>query len=570
MKKLLNKHLSPSDYKQFFTVLAIFVLALSLRLYGINWDQGTHLHPDERFLTMVANDIHLPSSIGQYFNPSTSPLNPYNYQQFQFYVYGIFPVFITKFLSVLLGLDSYKYLHLVGRVLSSFFDSFNIILLYLIARKTLLLKNKLTTLPSFLYATSVLPVQLSHFFTVDTFLNTFLLASFTLLVYSRFFLAAVFFGLAMSCKISASLFVPIFVVFIVKNFIKNHSFSRTAITAITSGLLAFIVFRIFDPYIFDGLIIPSKHYLDNLKTLQSFSDPDGWFPPAVQWMSKVPLVFSLQNIVLWGLGIPATVLLIITFFKRKFATTQFYYWLVVANILITYLFQGSQFAHNMRYFLPLYPFVFLLITYKLPHPKPFVAKLLIVGHLLFVFSFLGIYSRPNSRIQASDWIYKHIPAGSILSYEEWDDALPLNYDNHSSQIYQIKGLPLYDPDGPRKWEKINPILSSVNYMVLSSNRLWGSIPLVPQRYPETTLLYQSLFSGQHQFKQVYQSSSYPGFSIPFIKSCYYLGPSNIPGIKNTWFDIDNECQYPGVYFRDDIAEESFSVYDHPRVFIFKH
>ena len=30
----------------------IFVLAFVLRIYGLNWDQGFHLHP-ERFLTML-------------------------------------------------------------------------------------------------------------------------------------------------------------------------------------------------------------------------------------------------------------------------------------------------------------------------------------------------------------------------------------------------------------------------------------------------------------------------------------------------------------------------------------
>ena len=41
----------------------IFVLAFVLRIYGLNWDQGFHLHPDERFLTMLATDISLPHSL---------------------------------------------------------------------------------------------------------------------------------------------------------------------------------------------------------------------------------------------------------------------------------------------------------------------------------------------------------------------------------------------------------------------------------------------------------------------------------------------------------------------------
>jgi hypothetical protein len=39
-------------------------------------------------------------------------------------------------------------------------------------------------------------------------------------------------------------------------------------------------------------------------------------------------------------------------------------------------------------------------------------------------------------------------------------------------------------------------------------------------------------------------------------------------IDNKFFDIDKNCSYPGIYFRDDLAQESFTVYDHPQVIIF--
>ncbi len=58
----------------FLVLLAGFVL----RLWGVAWDQGTHLHPDERFITMVETDLKVPNSLGQYFNSDESPLSPYN------------------------------------------------------------------------------------------------------------------------------------------------------------------------------------------------------------------------------------------------------------------------------------------------------------------------------------------------------------------------------------------------------------------------------------------------------------------------------------------------------------
>ena len=165
---------------QIFFIFAIFCLSLAIRLFGLNWDQGQHLHPDERFLTMVESVIKLPNSFSQYLDTKNSPLNPYNYKEFQFFVYGTFPVFLIKYISTIINMTDYNQVYLIGRFFSAFFDSLNIIGIYLLT-KFLVKKNKhkfLVFLPSLLYAFCVLPIQLSHFFTVDTFLNPILLFTF--------------------------------------------------------------------------------------------------------------------------------------------------------------------------------------------------------------------------------------------------------------------------------------------------------------------------------------------------------------------------------------------------------
>ena len=74
-------------------------------------------------------------------------------------------------------------------------------------------------------------------------------------------------------------------------------------------------------------------------------------------------------------------------------------------------------------------------------------------------------------------------------------------------------------------------------LVLSSNRLYASIPRLPWRYPVQIRYYQLLFAGQLGFTPVYTATSYPT-----------LGP---------WTIVD------------DSADESFTVYDHPKVLIFR-
>jgi hypothetical protein len=95
----------------------------------------------------------------------------------------------------------------------------------------------------------------------------------------------------------------------------------------------------------------------------------------------------------------------------------------------------------------------------------------------------------------------------------------------------------YEDDNPDKLNRMVENLTQANYVILSSNRLYDSIPRLPVRYPMTSRYYQLLFSGQLGFERVQDFTSYPTFL--------------------------------GIQIPDQGAEESFSVYDHPRVQIFQ-
>ena len=98
---------------------------------------------------------------------------------------------------------------------------------------------------------------------------------------------------------------------------------------------------------------------------------------------------------------------------------------------------------------------------------------------------------------------------------------------------------MYNRDTQEKWAKVGNQLENIDYLIMSSNRLWGSIPKVPEIYPETTKFYKDLFAESLQFTKVAEFTSYP--TIPIL---------NVP-------------------ISDDSADESFTVYDHPKVLIYK-
>src|SRR5215211_5156003 len=88
----------------------ILALALAARVYNVDWDENTHLHPDERFLTIVASEIKLPDSLSQYFDTDRSRLNPANLPNTGSFVYGTLPLFMTKAVAVALGQDDYNHI----------------------------------------------------------------------------------------------------------------------------------------------------------------------------------------------------------------------------------------------------------------------------------------------------------------------------------------------------------------------------------------------------------------------------------------------------------------------------
>lgn len=554
--------------KNKFIIFIIFLFAFLLRLYALNWDTNNHLHPDERFLTMLVTDISLPTSISQYFNTSTSPLNPYNYPSYQFFVYGTFPIFLIKTLAVLFHFDNYDQITLLGRVVSAFFDASNIVLLYFIAKK--FLKSFYKFIPSIFYSLLVLPIQLSHFFAVDTFLNFFLLLTFTLLSYNFFALAFLIFGLALACKISALYFVPVIFLFILKKFLSSKNKLSLLLLTVYYSLLTILAFRVFQPYSFVNNIDINPQFIGSLKSLASYSNPDVYYPPGVQWINRLTLLNSFKNTGIWGLGLffslPFIILLFKLFTKVKIKFNLLF--LISVWAIFLFVFQSLQFVHAMRYQFIIYPFLCLILSallFNFKIDKKIIIVLLILNSF-YTFAFLSIYSLPNSRVQASEWIKENISTDKVISNEYWDDALPLGFSP-----YQSETLAFFDPETSEKWEKINQSLEKIDFMIMSSNRLWASIPRVPEKYPQASKFYADLFSGNSNFSLVKKITSYPGFPIAFLKSCFYFGPSNYPGVKNTWFERDDTCSYPGLYFRDDSAEEAFTVYDHPQVLIFsKH
>lgn len=609
----------------------ILILGAIFRLTGVNWDEDQHLHPDERFLTMVESSLSLPGQAtgnpppgcakwGGYFSTPCSRMNPYNHN-FGLFVYGTFPIFLTNWVADSLNKGDYGNVHLVGRVLSALFDLLTIPLLFFIGRR--LYGARVAILGSLFLAASVLDIQQSHFFTVDTFTNVPILLAFWFALdiadgkhWRAFVWAGIMFGLALAGRINIATFAVVLIAAAALRAWRGsgatwresqdsvdpgHSSlatlsTRTIVALVLCASAALVTFRIAQPYAANGpsFISPALPRLDFSRggatvlmdlalswaggVNTKFSDNMAYvgdlvagkldYPPGHQWTDRAPYIFPLQNMVLWGLGLPLGIAAWAGFFIALYRLLRYREWqhlLVVLWVAITFGYSGQQFAKTMRYFLQIYPFLCLLGGYFLvwlwdktslqspvsSRQKIFktlaaIATVVVIAYTLFyAAAFMTIYMRPVSRVTASRWMFENIPPGSVLGNEHWDDPLPLRVDGKDPFGGMYRGLKssqdsLMDWYGEDTLEKRVAAINWINeadYIILSSNRLYGSIPRLPMRYPMTTKYYQWLFDGTLDFDLVKTFTSPP--------------------------------QLFGIEINDDNSEEIFTVYDHPKVLIFK-
>jgi YYY domain-containing protein len=255
---------SRSDALAALLMVAFMLIGGYFRYVGINWDDFTHLHPDERFLTDVAQGLgrnlnpsggelerqqqistcieRYPDSggMGPYFDAYCSTLNPHNANAGHgMYVYGTLPLFAARgsaeilvsvsewvahsILAPLTGearwaeyvgapWRQYDGVHLVWRFLSAASEMGVIVAAFLIGRK--LHGRWVGILAAGIYTGTVFSIQLAHFGTTDAMSNLFAALSILAAVYVQregrlrdYLFFGVVFGAAIASRINLAFLV---------------------------------------------------------------------------------------------------------------------------------------------------------------------------------------------------------------------------------------------------------------------------------------------------------------------------------------------------------------------------
>jgi YYY domain-containing protein len=497
-----------------YDVLLIAVLGIGafFRVTGLNWDQTQHLHPDERFLTMVesalepvgkpqdqlgpaptvanqqwrgtyANVMPDCSQWGGYFDTYCSPLNPQN-RGYGFFVYGDLPVVTIRYIAEWLGQTGYDQVNLIGRQVSAIADLLTILLLYILVAR--LYNRRVALLSAAFSALAVMQIQESHFFTVDTFgiMFMYLAVYFAVEIVARkettfdaraamdedrvsnhrisnyivrlikdpLLLLSLGFGVALGMATASKLdAAPLAIILPIAFIVRYLTVDRTRkleedesltdqrplsmdywttifIYLVAGGVASIISFRIFMPYAFHGIGF-NPAWIANIKELLGQSSGDIDVPFALQWARRSHL-FSFDNLTTWGLGLPLGILAWIGFAVMfwRIIKGEWKHLLLWSWTAIFFTWQSMAFNPTMRYQLPIYPLlcmmagwfvVFLWDKAKTVDRRPLtiiyrlssigIGTAVLILTLGWAYAFTRIYTRPVTRVAATQWIYQNVP-----------------------------------------------------------------------------------------------------------------------------------------------------------------
>jgi hypothetical protein len=300
----------------------------------------------------------------------------------------------------------------------------------------------------------------------------------------------------------------------------------------------------------------------------------------------------------YTLGWPALIFFLLGFFLLPY---KLEFNLLRLAILAGFLPSAFFYAKWTRFMAPILPLMLVMAVVFLQFSifnSQFLFKSKLLNFILrftfYVLSFimilpglayLSIYQNPDVRFTASDWIYKNIRDKSYILFETANvvdipiqipvspagrqKSIPNTRDK--TQNYQMVSFNFYELDqNPILQLQLQEHLAKADYLFIPSRRIFANhycpendklqmtnkqinykiqifndknwCVYLRKRYPLLNSYYEKLFSGELGFEKVAEFSSYPRVQL-FGKTIFELP--------------------------DETAEETWTVFDHPVIRIYK-
>ncbi len=450
-------------------------------------------------------------------------------------------------------------------------------------------------------------IQSAHFGTTESLLTFFFLTSFYLSIkflslshlsnlkcLKYLFSLSFVIGLATATKFTGLFFLAPPVAALIIRYIKAVKSRGKNISTITLAYSLTLLCLFLGSFIFSIIFSPF-----NLIDLRGFLGSVFGYEKEVamgtyeafytrQFVGTIPILFQAEKIFPYALSWPVFILgsigfLISTFIlikkfiflilqkfknyalgiknkKIHFDMLNYYFLLLNSSFLIYLLPNAFLFAKWTRFMTPVLPFFVIFAGYsvyefsklnltvidKIFDRKIFMLTsyfLLLTLSLISGLAFMSIYIHEDCRVTASKWIYKNIPGDSyVLSETANVIDIPLEIPNYNQKPinYNLKVISFdfyHLDDNPKLFGELINHLTRADYIFIPSRRIFANYMRLSGRYPLTTRYYELLFSGKLGFEKVAEINSFPkllGYSFP-----------------------------------DEHAEETFTVFDHPVIRIYK-
>jgi len=557
--------------------LLVVGLLFYTRFVGLDWGLPYPMHPDER---NMANAIQRLSCELQ--NQKFEIQNCFNPH---FFAYGQFPLYLGYFLIwIYRGFSDFGKMiiffeeaTLALRVISAMALILSaIIVIKVIKVITGIKKEKIWWWLMVIF--SPFFIQFSHFGTTEALLMFFYL----LLIYLGllfldqkidllYFLkvSAIVSGLALATKVSSLIFLvlPLLIIFFIsketfvkKIFLLGYFFSLSLIEAVIFSPHNFISW----PDFYSTFKYERAVALGEIKTFYT-----------KQFDYSLPIVFQLIKVIPAAMGFVSLISFIgfIRFIGKKKKDKKIIF--LFGAFLIYFLPNAVIYAKWTRFLAPVFPIILIfgiIFLEKIRVIKVIKIIIVILGILPGI-AYLSIYQNPDIRFQASEWIFKNIPENSYI-LSETANVVDIPIISQKSKVksqklleknLQIISFNFYDLDQNETLQKdLIYHLDRADYIFVPSRRIFANYTCfwpekrnnfldnlsyekkrcdkLKKEFPKLNQYYQNLFSGRLGFEKVAEFSSSP--------KIYFFG--------KTLFE-----------FPDEQTEETWTVFDHPVIRIYK-
>lgn len=544
------------------------------------------MHPDERNIAVAILDLRC-SDIS-----NLTCLHPH------FFAYGQLSIYVGSVLAHLLAfIATYSWTvrfedaTLALRIISA---TASVVTVYFIVKTITAIYEKVRR--SLLYLLTVVIIfvpgfiQFSHFGTTESLLMMFYAILLYLAIrYIRYDLSlhsfvtvsGIVLGMALGTKVSALVFAAVpglALVFKVFGGMQIRPFVRMIFGIIQFVAIVIVFFIITSPYNVIGWsdFMGSMNYESSvgLGTYRAFYTR--------QFEYTLPFLFQAVRVFPYTFGGPLFLISVLAFiflpFNKvfNFLRIQIVIFLVPTTII---------YAKWARFVSPIFPAVTLLgllyIVYLLQKPLDRQTRLITTALCAIIvlvvslpgMAYLSIYTTPDVRFLASQWIYKNIPNNAYILSETAnvvDTPIPsdlLMPEEYQGKFYNYISFNHYDLDQEEPLQlSFQEHLRNAQYIFVPSRRVFynhtcyrnikGEIRNVDKvvgyepdvcdaysnKYPLLNNYYNELFSGKLGFTQVAEFKSYPRIEL-FGKTI--------------------------LEFPDENAEETWTVFDHPVIRIYK-